>query len=250
MNISGIYQIQSRLKPERSYIGSAINIHRRWLQHLIDLKHNQHHSIKLQRHFNKYGESDLQFSILLGCDGEDLIKTEQYFLDSYKPYFNTCLIAGNCFGIKQSLKTCKKKSEAHKGKPRSEETKRKISETKKGHKVSDKTRSEISLKLTGKKLSEETKHKISLASKGKPHSFEHNRKMAESHRGIHLSEEAKSKISEANKGKTPWNKGLTKEKDERVKKYSELLKGNKNGLRNRADLGKISWNKGLFIKQA
>jgi group I intron endonuclease len=208
MKIAGIYQIRSKINSGRIYIGSAINIHRRWLRHLIDLKHNQHHSIKFQRHFNKYGEADLQFSILLGCNKEDLLKVEQYFLDSYKPYFNNCLIAGNCLGVKQSSETCKKKSEAHKGKARSEDVKRKISETKKGHKVSEKTRREISLKLTGKNLSEETKHKISLASKGKPHSFEHNRKMGESHRGSHHSEESKRKMSEAKKGKIPWNKGL------------------------------------------
>lgn len=33
-----------------------------------------------------------------------------------------------------------------------------------------------------------------------------------------LSDEHKAKISAANKGKIPWNKGLTKETDSRVKK--------------------------------
>lgn len=30
MNISGIYQIQSKCKPKRIYIGSGVNIQRRW----------------------------------------------------------------------------------------------------------------------------------------------------------------------------------------------------------------------------
>jgi hypothetical protein len=37
---------------------SAINIKKRWNKHIYDLKHNVHHSIKLQRHCNKYGISD------------------------------------------------------------------------------------------------------------------------------------------------------------------------------------------------
>jgi hypothetical protein len=35
--ISSIYQIQSKIKPERIYIGSAVNIKHRWGIHLSDL---------------------------------------------------------------------------------------------------------------------------------------------------------------------------------------------------------------------
>jgi group I intron endonuclease len=97
---SGIYKIESKSHPDRIYIGSAVNIGNRWYEHLKKLKRNTHHSKKLQNHFNKYGESDLQFSILLGCDKEDLIKIEQYFLDSYNPWFNICKKAGNTLGLK------------------------------------------------------------------------------------------------------------------------------------------------------
>ena len=31
----------------------------------------------------------------------------------------------------------------------------------------------------------------------------------------------------------PWNKGLTKESDERVKHHAEYMIGNKNGLKNK-----------------
>jgi len=105
MKISGIYKIQSAIKPNRVYIGSAVNINHRWNCHLSDLRKNKHHSKKLQNHLNKYGESDLLFSILLGCPKEDLIKNEQYFLDSYKPYFNICQIASSQFGLKRSEET-------------------------------------------------------------------------------------------------------------------------------------------------
>lgn len=74
LNISGIYQIQSKCKPERKYIGSALNIRVRKNIHLYDLRRNKHSSIKLQRHYNKYGQDDLIYSVLMFCDVEDLIK--------------------------------------------------------------------------------------------------------------------------------------------------------------------------------
>ena len=38
MAVSGIYKIESKIKPERCYIGSAVNINRRWNVHLRALK--------------------------------------------------------------------------------------------------------------------------------------------------------------------------------------------------------------------
>ena len=51
-------------------------------------------------------------------------------------------------------------------------------------------------------------------------SEEARRHMSEAHLGLKLSEETRRKLSEAAKGKSPWNKGLTKETDERVAKYA------------------------------
>ena len=116
MKITGIYKIQSRIKSERIYIGSTVDINRRWRSHIIALRKNKHHSKKLQRHYIKYQESDLQFSILLRCEKEDLLKMEQYFLDVYHPYFNNSKKAGNCMGVKHSKATRIKYSKAKKGK--------------------------------------------------------------------------------------------------------------------------------------
>lgn len=135
MKISGIYKIESKLKPERIYIGSTININIRWNKHLTDLKKNRHHSIKLQNHYNKYGESDLRFSILVECEKENLLKIEQEFIDSYKPYLNICPIAGNCTGIHRSEKEKQKcRSYRH-----TKEARRKISEAGMGRGISDKS---------------------------------------------------------------------------------------------------------------
>ena len=112
--LCGIYKIQSKVKPNRVYIGSSINIFDRWVRHLQDLHNNVHHSKKLQRHYNKYGKIDLNFSILLGCDKDDLIPTEQYFLDCYIPYFNSSLIAHSCKGYKHTEEARKNMSEGQK----------------------------------------------------------------------------------------------------------------------------------------
>lgn len=128
--ISGIYKIQSNIKPERNYIGSAINVHVRWLRHLNDLRNNRHHSSKLQRHYDKYGEEDLQFSIILRCPQNKLIFFEQQQIDFYSPYFNNRKIADSNLGMKYSEEHRRKISESNKGKKCSQETietKKKIS---------------------------------------------------------------------------------------------------------------------------
>jgi len=98
MKIIGIYKIQSIIRPERIYIGSTINVFQRWNKHRYDLKQNKHHSIKLQRHFNKYGINDLIFTLIEECSKEKLLVREQYFLDMTNTYFNICKNAKNCLG--------------------------------------------------------------------------------------------------------------------------------------------------------
>ncbi len=208
MKVTGIYKIQSKIKPERCYVGSAININKRWGEHYALLKGNYHTSNKLQNHYNKYGESDLIYSVLLGCEKEDLIANEQFFIDCYKPWFNMRPKAGNNLGLKLSEEAKQKMSMAHKGKKRSEEQKRKISEILKGRhwKLSEESKRRIGSAGKGRKHSEESKIKISIAKKGKVNSVEHNHNisiakkgMTSRHKGWHHSEESKKKISETMK---------------------------------------------------
>lgn len=166
----GIYKIESKIKLERIYIGSAANINNRWSCHIKDLRKNKHGNKKLQNHYNKYSESDLQFSILLGCNKIDLVKIEQYYIDSYNPWFNICKIAGSPIGVKRSI-----------------ETKNRMSDSRKGIKNHN----------FGKSLSLEVRQKISNSHKGKLHP----------HKGYVHSKETKQKLSNSLKGRTPWNKG-------------------------------------------
>lgn len=197
MKISGIYKIESKLKPERIYVGSALRISERWWHHKSNLKHNRHTNRKLQNHYNKYGEPDLQFSVLLGCEKEDLIKNEQLFIDSYKPYFNISPSAYSCRGLKLSDETKLKISKAGKGRRLSEEHKRKIGESNK-------------IANLNQIQSEETKQKrrYSMIGKnvGRKHSEESKLNMSLGRIGMKLSEEHKKKISEGNYRR--WSKRI------------------------------------------
>lgn len=206
MKLSGIYKIQSIIKSNRCYIGSAVDISDRWKVHLCLLRKGNHHSIKLQNHYNKYGETDFHFSILLNCEKEDLKKVEQYFINSYLPWFNINKNADNRLGTKQS-----------------EESKMKSSISNKG-------------KHSEKKGPQSIKHRQNITKYASSRPIEHNYNISKGRIGI-----------------IPWNKGLTKETDERINKQSETQKKlirTEEHCKNisKARMGIIPWNKGLKIK--
>jgi hypothetical protein len=83
-----------------------------------------HGNIKLQRAYNKYGESNLKFEIIERVHNvDDLIKREQFYLDTLLPKFNIKLIANSALGVKRSKLTCYKISRALIGKKLSQEHK-------------------------------------------------------------------------------------------------------------------------------
>lgn len=197
MSISGIYKIQSQRKPEKIYIGSAVDIHKRWQIHLGRLKRNKHENARLQNHYNKYGKDDFVFSILIGCDKQDLISTEQFYIDAYNPSFNICKKAANCLGVKHSLETRQKVSAANRG---------------------EKHRN------YGKHLSEETRRKISEAHKGRNRSPEHIKKLADARRGQVMPPQIREKISKSTKGINTWSLGNKNASGERDNAFKERMR--------------------------
>ena len=159
---AGIYQIQSMNKPERSYIGSAININDRWGRHKRALRKNKHENVKLQRHYNKYGENDLAFEIIESGDYLDknhLLSREQGWFYHFKyknteiPFFNMVLIAGSPLGIKRSEETKRRVGLASKGRGKGKKRAPFTKEHKKHLSESALNRPPVSLE-TKKKLSE------------------------------------------------------------------------------------------------
>lgn len=218
---SGIYEIRNQTNGKR-YVGSAVNIRRRWQQHLRHLRHGRHSNRHLQRAFEKYGEPAFAFSVLEHIeDTAQLILHEQHFLDTLSPEYNISPTAGSPLGIQRTEETRARVSAVHKGIKLSEAHCRAIGEASKGRSPSPETRTKLSEALRGergfwygKHLSKETRKKLSAAHKGqrssflgKHHSEATKRKLSEAFSGErhpnfgkHLSEETRGKISEAQKG--------------------------------------------------
>jgi len=202
---SGIYQIKNIIN-NKIYIGSSVDIKRRWSEHRSDLKKMKHHSIHLQRAWHHYGEDVFIFTILEDVEEPDLlIEREQHYLDLYKPYkreigYNSCPNARNCLGFKHS-----------------DESKKKMSKSRIGFKHSEQTKAKMSKSAIGRKASFETRKKMSEARKGrKPWNT-----------GIETPQEVKDKISKTLKGRPSPMKGK-KHSEETKEIMSKMRSGEKN----------------------
>ena len=84
--ISGIYKIENK-QNGKVYIGSSKNIHKRWKQHVSELRSKQHHNYNLQNAWHEYGEENFEFEIIeIVDDINQLIDREQHHIDLTKCY--------------------------------------------------------------------------------------------------------------------------------------------------------------------
>jgi group I intron endonuclease len=90
MQKCGIYQIVS-CATGKLYVGSSKSIGRRWTEHRRQLKAKVHPSPRLQRAWDKHGESNFVFSVLEECVPEVLFEREQFHIDRLKPDYNSML---------------------------------------------------------------------------------------------------------------------------------------------------------------
>lgn len=171
MKLCGIYQIIN-LKNNNRYIGSSKNINKRKFRHFLDLKNNMHHSLYLQRAYNKYGKENFKFNILeIINDINILYKREQYYIDIFKPEYNICQKTNSLIGIVRSEETKEKLRQINLGKKHSKETRKKMKKNNAKY-------------WLGKKLTEEHKNKIkknhAKGMLGKTHTKEVRKKLSES----------------------------------------------------------------------
>ena len=213
-----IYFIVNTINNKK-YVGKTVNITQRKHRHFNSLKNGDHHSLKLQRSYNKYGIDCFEFIVILENVSEDNVGVlEENLIDQFGDYNVSRKSSGG------DLITYH---------PNFEEIKKKISEggKKRWKTMSDERREELRLGhignlngMYGKNHSEETRKLISDKHYSKREGYVSHLK------GKPKSEETKKKLSESNTGKTPWNKGkkcspLT---EETKRKLSESLKGNTN----------------------
>lgn len=140
LSVCGIYAIQNTVSGKK-YIGSAINICSRFWLHRKQLKTGRHHSVKLQRAWEKYGESAFAWTVIEEvANAADLIAAEQRWLDSEKCFgkngYNVSPTAGSPLGVKHTDAARANMRAAHLGKTHTPEHKAKIAKAGLGRKMS------------------------------------------------------------------------------------------------------------------
>ncbi len=96
----GIYCIENTVTGSL-YIGSSVNIERRWRSHRHSLARGRHHSRYLQRAWHKYGPEAFDFVIICCCAPRELLLFEQHWLDWQRPVYNSCPAAGSPRGVRR-----------------------------------------------------------------------------------------------------------------------------------------------------
>jgi len=189
----GIYWIRNKIDG-KYYIGSSIDIERRWNQHKQDLRADDHLNSHLQNAWNKYGEESFIFEVIKEIeDDSNLILIEQGYLDNGFSKGILYNIAQKAGGGNFGEEVNDKISKALKGR---------VSPTKGMIFPQGNLKLRQYLKihgshLKGKILSEEHIQKVKLGL------ARHYEMHAGPMKGKHHTKDTKIKMSRARKGKTP-----------------------------------------------
>lgn len=120
--ICGVYKILNKVNF-KFYIGSSVDIYKRWETHRLGLNSNSHQNEYLQNSWNKYKEENFEFLILESIQVKEyndvdklknaLLSLEQKYLDTTKCYdrkigYNISPTAGSPLGVKHTEKTKEK----------------------------------------------------------------------------------------------------------------------------------------------
>lgn len=165
----GIYQIKNGIDG-KLYIGSAVNVDRRFGEHRKQLRGGRHINQKLQRAWDKYGEDVFEFSVVQFCQKDQLIQFEQFYIDKYacvKKGYNIHPNARNSTGRKVKSSTKAKISEALRGRTLSPEHRQAISRGGKGVKRGLSTRLKMSQSFSGVPKTPEHRAKLAAALRGR-----------------------------------------------------------------------------------
>ena len=168
---TGIYIIANKLTG-KCYVGSSVDIVRRWKRHDYELRSGKHHSQKLQRSYAKCGESAFYYSVVEFCEKSDLTVREQHWidrLDAYSAGYNACPNAGAVGRMPKTPEHRRRIGEAQLGRKRTTEAKARMSKAMSGKTrgpMSDELKAKISAALKGRKMTQEAKYKLSAAKTG------------------------------------------------------------------------------------
>lgn len=151
----GVYLILNTVN-QHFYIGSTVNLRRRWAQHTWYLDNNKHHNPHFQNAWNKYGGAAfVYFAVEVVRDHASILVAEQRWIDrldaaNRRDCYNVCAKAGS-----------------HLGRKRSEETKRRLSEAQLGKKATPDAKAKMRAAKVGRKLTPEHIEKVRQSSLGR-----------------------------------------------------------------------------------
>ncbi len=139
MRMQGIYKIVNLADGKASsYIGSSVDIKKRWACHRSTLHSGKHDNARLQHAWNKYGEDAFAFSGLEEVEGDMLPIMEQEYLDDY-------FDRGHCYNLARFAEASPMLGRSH-----TEEARRKMRLAAQSRPpVSEETRSCLSESLAG-----------------------------------------------------------------------------------------------------
>jgi len=185
--LHGIYQITC-VPTGKCYIGSAVELLKRWSDHRTGLCRQDHHNAHLQHAWNKHGEAAFEFSVLELCPVGYLIEREQAYIDARNPEFNICRQAYSTIGITHPIESCIRRGNSRRGKTHTPETRKRIGDLQRGKKrgpLSEEHKQKLRAARLGKYVSPETRQKLREANLGKkngPPSEATRQKIAEKRR--------------------------------------------------------------------
>jgi group I intron endonuclease len=149
------------------YVGSSIDVDKRWCSHRKDLELLRHRCQHLQRAWNKHGGENFVFTILEECQPvkEQLLSREQHWMDHYEPtgLYNSCPVAGSPLGLKLTIQQRENISKALKGKKKSASHKERMSISAKERVRSPEELEQFAAHWVGKQKSPEHLQKIGTA---------------------------------------------------------------------------------------
>lgn len=169
--MTGIYCFRNLIN-QKVYIGQAVDIERRYKQHLQNIN-NLNHQEALYVALRKYGLDNFSFEILQQCSVEQLSELEVYYISQYNAYFdggyNETKGGEGTFGYKHTQEIKDKMSQSRKGRVIDDVWKKHLKEGSSHHKAWNK----------GITMSDDFKKKLSELNKGHKHTEQSKKKMSE-----------------------------------------------------------------------
>lgn len=188
------------------YVGYSVDLNERRTAHFAELRKNIHGNQKLQNSWNKYGEGNFLYEILIECEEEYLRSEENYWcnlLNVHDRRYGYNIEPTSPIGtIRLSEETKKKIGDKSRGKVVSKATRDKLRQANLGKKQSKETIEKRLKTMEGRwghPISEEHKEKLRKVHLGRKHTPEQIEKRISKTRGRKCSEETKRKMSESAK---------------------------------------------------